>query len=80
MDGFELFDHTTIHDQSSVISYQLSSSFVQSSILKADFHTVEFSDWIGNPLFTFENVALNLNRLLRVTNVLLLPCQIQSSR
>ena len=46
--------------------------------LKADFHSVEFSDWTGNPLFTCENVALNLNRMLRLTNVLL--CQIQSAR
>ena len=46
--------------------------------IKADFYTVEFSDWTGNPLFTCENAALNLNRMLRVANVLL--CQIQSAR
>ena len=42
---------------------------------KADFHSVEFSDWTGHPLFTCEIVALNLNRMLRVTKTLL--CQIQ---
>ena len=26
--------------------------------VKADFHLVEFSDWIGNPLLMFENVCL----------------------
>ena len=46
--------------------------------LKADFHSVEFSDWTGIPLLTCENVALNLNRMLRVTNVL--SFQIQSAR
>ena len=46
--------------------------------LKADFHSVEFSDWTGNPLFMCENTALNLNRMPRVTNILL--SQIQSAR
>ena len=46
--------------------------------LKADFHSVEFSDWTGNPLFTCENVTLDLKRMLRVCNNLL--CQIQSAR
>ena len=36
--------------------------------VKADFHSVEFSDWTGNLLFTCEDVALDLNRMLRVTN------------
>ena len=44
-------------------------------IFTADFHSVEFSDWTGNLLFTSENVALNLNS---ATNVLLY--QIQSAR
>ena len=39
------------------------------SCFKADFHSVEFSDWTGNLLFTCENFALNLNRTLRLTNV-----------
>ena len=46
--------------------------------LKADFHSVEFSDWTGNPLFTCENVALNLIRMFPMTKTLL--CQIQSGR
>ena len=46
--------------------------------IEADFHSVEFSDWTGNPLFTFENVALDLIRMSRVSNNLL--CQIQFSR
>ena len=33
--------------------------------LKADFHSAEFSDWTENPLFTCENVAVNLNRMSR---------------
>ena len=43
----------------------------------ADFHSVEFSHWTGYPLFTCENVVLNLNRMLRVTNIVF--CQIQSA-
>ena len=39
--------------------------------VKADFHSVEFSDWTGNPLLMCENFAVNLNRMLRVTKVLL---------
>ena len=39
--------------------------------LKAEFHSVEFSAWTGNLLFTCENIAFNLNRMLRVTNALL---------
>ena len=31
-----------------------------------DFHSVEFAYWTGDPLFTCENVASNLNRMLRV--------------
>ena len=46
--------------------------------LKADFHSVEFSDWTGNPLFTCENVALDLKRMFSVCNNFL--CQIQSAR
>ena len=30
-------------------------------------HPVEFSDWTGNPLLMCENVAVNLNRVLRLT-------------
>ena len=41
-------------------------------------HPVEFSDWKGDPLFTCKDVALSLNRMLRVTNNLL--CQFQSAR
>ena len=52
--------------------------FLCNLALKADFHSVEFSDWKENPWFTCENVALNLKRLLRVSNNLL--CQIQSAR
>ena len=43
--------------------------------LKADFHSVEFSDWTENPLLMCENVAVNLNRMLRVTKVLLSKIQ-----
>ena len=46
-------------------------------IVKADFHSVEFSDWTGIPLFRCENVAQNLNRMLRVNKNFL--CQIQSA-
>ena len=46
--------------------------------LKADFHSVEFSDWTGNPLLMCENVAVNLNRMLRMTKILL--SKIQSAR
>ena len=48
------------------------------SSFKADFHSVEFFDWTGNPLFACENVAVNLNRLLRMGNISL--CKIQSAR
>ena len=51
--------------------------YMKLQCVKADFHSVEFSIWTGNPLFTFENVAFNLTRMLRVTNILL--CQIQSA-
>ena len=51
--------------------------------LKADFHLVAFSDWTVNPLFTCENVAMILNRMSRVTNILLsknsVPYKIQLS-
>ena len=46
--------------------------------LKADFHSVEFSNWAGIPLFTCENVAFNLKRILCMNNNLL--CQIQSAQ
>ena len=46
--------------------------------VKADFHSVEFSDWTESPLFTCENIALDLKRISHVTNNLL--CQIQSIR
>ena len=36
---------------------------------KADFHSVEFSDWTGNPFFMFEKVAVNFIRMLRVTKI-----------
>ena len=36
--------------------------------MKADFHSVEFSDWTGSLLFKCENVALNLKRMLHLTN------------
>ena len=39
--------------------------------VKSDFHSIEFSVWTGNLLFTWENVVLNLNRVLRMTNILL---------
>ena len=28
-------------------------------VFKADFHSVQFSDWTGNPSLTCENVALD---------------------
>ena len=34
-----------------------------------------FSDWTGNPLLMCENVAVNLNRILRVTKSLLSKIQ-----
>ena len=46
--------------------------------VRADFHSVEFSNWTGNPLFVCENVAVVLNRMSRVTNILL--SEIQSTR
>ena len=46
--------------------------------LKADFHTVEFSDWTGNPQLMCENVALNLKRMSCMTKILL--SKIQSAR
>ena len=58
-------------------SVGLENSTEWKSALKEIFHSVEFSDWTGNLLLTCYNVALNLNRMLRVTNVLL--CQIQSA-
>ena len=39
--------------------------------VKVDFHSVEFSEWTENPLFTREAVALNLNKKFRVTDLLL---------
>ena len=47
-------------------------------LLRTDFHSVEFSDWTGISLFVCENVGMILNRMLRVTNILL-P-KIQSAR
>ena len=44
--------------------------------LNADFHSAEFSDWTGSPLFTCENVAFGLKSMLHVSKNLL--CQIQS--
>ena len=35
------------------------------------FHSVGFSDWTGISLFMRESVAVNLNRMLRVTRILL---------
>ena len=46
--------------------------------IRAEFHSVGFADWTGNPLFTYENFSLNLNRMLRVTKNLL--CQFQSTK
>ena len=46
--------------------------------LEADFLAVDFSKRSGNLLVTWKNVALNLNRMLRVTNILV--CKIQSAR
>ena len=46
--------------------------------LKADFHSVESSERTGNLLFTIEIVALNLNKMLRVTDLLL--CLFLSAR
>ena len=46
--------------------------------IKVDFHSVEFSDWTGNPLLMCENFAVNLNKMLRVTKILL--SKIQSAR
>ena len=46
--------------------------------VKAAFHSVEVSDWTGNPLLMCENVAVILNRMSRVTNILL--SKIQSAR
>ena len=40
-----------------------------SSPFKTDFQSVEFSELIGNLLFTTEHVALNLNRILRMINI-----------
>ena len=47
-------------------------------IVKADFHSVESSERTGNLLFTTETVALNLNKILRVTDLLL--CLFLSAR
>ena len=47
-------------------------------LLKADFHSVEFSNLTGNPLLMCENVTLNLKRMLRVTKILV--SKIQSAR
>ena len=43
--------------------------------LKADFHSVEFSDWTGNSLLMCENFAVNVNKMLRVTKILLSKIQ-----
>ena len=42
---------------------------VLSGTVKADFHSEEFFDWIGNLLLTCENVALNLNRMLHLFSI-----------
>ena len=39
--------------------------------LKADFHSVEFSEWAEILLFAGESVALKLNRHLRLSSFLL---------
>ena len=54
------------------------SSDLNAYAVKADFHSVEYTNWKGNRLFTRENVGLNWNRMLRVTNIVL--CQIQFAR
>ena len=46
-------------------------------IFKADFHSLEFSEWIGDLLPMRENVTLNLNRMLPMTNSFL--CKILST-
>ena len=40
-----------------------------------DFHAVVFSNWTENPLLMCENVAVNLNKTLRVTKTLLSKLQ-----
>ena len=47
-------------------------------VLKADFRSVEFSDWTGNPLLMWESVTVNLNRMLRMSKILL--SKIQAAR
>ena len=51
----------------------LERNFLQNPMqsLKANFHSVEFSERTGNLLFTRVIVALNLNKMLRVTDLLL---------
>ena len=46
--------------------------------VRADFHSVESSKWTENLLFTWENVAVNLNRAFHVINFLL--CKTPSAR
>ena len=46
--------------------------------VRADFHSAEFSDWTGSPLFVCENGAVILNRMSHVTKILL--SKIQSAR
>ena len=53
------------------ICWQVTCVNMSDYSVKADFHSEDVSDWTGNPLFTCENVALNLNIMLRVTNILL---------
>ena len=50
-------------------------SFMNNLSVKADFHSVEFSDWTGNPLLMCENAAVNLNRMLGMTKILLSKIQ-----
>ena len=45
--------------------------YSENPCIKADFYSVEFSDWTGNPLLLCENVAMNMNRMFRVTKILL---------
>ena len=72
----------------STLSYVLDKKLVQwptvKDLVKADLHSVEFSDWRGNLLYTCEDVALDLNRMLRLCQILsawkilmtILPCLI----
>ena len=57
------------HEHNIVSDLEIQANF------KAGFQSVGFSDWTGSPLFVCENVAVTLDRMSHMTNILLSKIQ-----